>query len=92
MVHARAARHADGMTTDTNHSRQLTRSTSDKKLSGVAGGLAAYFSVDPVLIRIAFAVTTLFSGAGLVAYLALALFVPNDAGDPAPLGGRPIAV
>ena len=80
------------MTTDTNHSRQLTRSTSDKKLSGVAGGLAAYFSVDPVLIRIAFAVTTLFSGAGIVAYLALRLFLPTDAGDPAPLGGRPLAV
>ena len=80
------------MTTDTNHSRQLTRSTSDKKLSGVAGGLAAYFSVDPVLIRIAFAVTTLFSGAGLVAYLALTLLLPTDAGDPAPLGGRPVAV
>ena len=79
------------MTTDTHHtSRALTRSTTDKKLGGVAGGLGAHFAVDPVLIRIGFAVATLFSGAGAVAYLALLLFVPTDAGGPAPLGASPV--
>ncbi len=76
------------MTTDTHHTsrpRQLTRSTSDKKLGGVAGGLGAYFSVDPLLFRIGFAVATLLSGAGALAYLALLLFMPTDAGRPAPL-------
>jgi phage shock protein C len=70
------------MTTDTlptnRPRRRLTRSTSDKKLAGVAGGLGAYFSVDPVLIRIGFGVATLFSGAGALAYLALLVFVPAD--------------
>jgi phage shock protein C len=75
----------------TNRTRRLTRSASDKKLGGVAGGLGAYFSVDPVLFRIGFAVATLLSGAGAIAYLALLVFVPTDAGDPAPLDARPMA-
>ena len=81
------------MTTDTSHTsspRHLTRSTSDKKLGGVAGGLGEYFSVDPLLVRIGFAVGTLFSGAGALVYLTLFAFLPTDAGDPAPLGGRPM--
>jgi phage shock protein C len=58
--------------------RRLTRSTSDKMIGGVAGGLADYFSVDPLVVRIGFAIATLFSGAGLLAYLALLIFVPSD--------------
>jgi phage shock protein PspC (stress-responsive transcriptional regulator) len=91
MARERATRHSASMTTDTthtNHPRRLMRSTSDKKLGGVAGGLGEYFAVDPLLFRIGFAVATLFSGAGAVAYLALYLFLPTDAGDPAPLGPR----
>jgi phage shock protein PspC (stress-responsive transcriptional regulator) len=71
--------------------RSLMRSTSDRKLTGVAGGLAAYFGVDPVIVRVAFGVTTLFGGAGAVAYLALLALVPTDDGRPAPLGPRPVA-
>ena len=78
------------MTTDTSQTpRRLTRSTSDKKLGGVAGGLGAHFSVDPILFRIGFAVATLFSGAGAVAYLAMVAFVPTDSGDRALFGPRP---
>jgi phage shock protein C len=65
------------MTSDT--SPRLTRSSTDKKLGGVAGGLGAYFGADPVLFRVGFVVATLLSGAGLVAYLALLAFVPSDA-------------
>jgi phage shock protein C len=82
------------MTTDTlptGRTHRLTRSTSDKKLGGVAGGLGAYFSVDPILFRIGFGVATLFSGVGALAYLALLAFLPTDAGEPAILGPRPMA-
>ena len=80
------------MTNETSHAtRRLTRSTSDKMLGGVAGGLGAHFSVDPILFRIGFAVTTLFSGAGVLAYLAMLAFVPSDTGDRAPVGARPAA-
>ena len=56
----------------------LTRSTSDKKLGGVSGGLGAYLGVDPLLIRIGFVVTALTSGIGLLAYLAMLILVPAD--------------
>jgi phage shock protein PspC (stress-responsive transcriptional regulator) len=56
----------------------LTRSTTDRKISGVAGGLASYLKVDPLLVRIGFAVSTLFTGAGLVAYAVMWALVPSD--------------
>jgi phage shock protein PspC (stress-responsive transcriptional regulator) len=58
--------------------RRLTRSRADKYVGGVAGGLGAYFDVDPVLVRVAFAVSTLFSGAGLIAYAVLLAVLPQD--------------
>jgi phage shock protein C len=58
--------------------RRLTRSRADQYVGGVAGGLGAYFDVDPVLVRVAFAVSTLFSGAGLLAYLVLFIVLPQD--------------
>jgi phage shock protein C len=58
--------------------RILTRSTTDRKISGVSGGLAAYLGIDPLLVRIGFVVATLASGAGLVAYVALLALVPTD--------------
>ena len=79
------------MTTETPHTsrRPLTRSSIDKKLGGVAGGLGAHFSVDPILFRIGFFVTTLFSGAGALAYLAMLAIVPSDTGERGPLTPRP---
>jgi phage shock protein C len=80
------------MTNDTNtiHRRRLTRSASDKKLGGVAGGLGDYFSIDPILFRIGFAAATLLSGVGALAYLALLVFVPSDADDTAAMGATPV--
>jgi phage shock protein C len=63
----------------------MTRSTSDKMIGGVAGGLADYFSIDPLVVRIGFAVSTLFSGAGLLAYLGLLVFVPVEAAPLTPV-------
>ena len=90
MVRGRARPHPVRMTNDTHTStRHLTRSASDKKLGGVAGGLGAHFGVDPLLFRIGFAVATLFSGAGAIVYLALLALLPTDAGDPALIRPRP---
>jgi len=63
--------------------RTLTRSTTDRKISGVSGGLAAYLGIDPLLVRIGFVVTALTSGVGLIAYLAMMMLVPSDDGVPA---------
>lgn len=58
-------------------------------LGGVAGGLAEYFDIDPVLIRVGFAITGLM-GIGALAYLALFIFVPEDDGwgNPVQAGDR----
>ena len=58
--------------------RILNRSSEDKMLAGVAGGLGEYFGVDPVLFRVGFVAATLLSGVGALAYLALVLFVKTD--------------
>src|SRR3954468_16732553 len=58
--------------------RRLTRSSSDKLIGGVAGGLGRYFAVDPILFRIAFVVLTFAGGVGVIAYIGLLAFVPAD--------------
>jgi phage shock protein PspC (stress-responsive transcriptional regulator) len=58
--------------------RILNRSSEDKMVAGVAGGLGEYFGVDPVLFRVGFVAATLLSGVGALAYLALVLFVKTD--------------
>ena len=60
--------------------RRLLRSRDDRMLAGVAGGLGRYFDVDPVIVRIAFAISIFFGGLGVIAYAALALFVPSGDG------------
>ena len=58
--------------------RRLTRSSSDKLIGGVAGGLGRYFAVDPILFRIAFVVLVFAGGVGALAYIGLFAFVPAD--------------
>jgi len=60
--------------------RRLTRAADDRYAGGVAGGLARYFGVDPVIPRIAFAVTTFVGGFGILAYVLAWIFVPGDPG------------
>ena len=60
----------------------------DRKIGGVAGGLARHLDVDPILVRVLLVVLALFGGAGLVLYLALWLFVPEDYTGRAVIGTR----
>jgi len=57
--------------------RRLRRSTDDRVVSGVCGGLGEYFELDPVLFRILFATAAFFGGIGVVAYL-LAWFTISE--------------
>ena len=66
--------------------KRLLRSRNDRIVAGVAGGVAAVFGVDPLLVRIAFLALALFNGFGLLIYLALWLLVPNQ--DSAAAGSR----
>jgi phage shock protein PspC (stress-responsive transcriptional regulator) len=64
------------MTAETT--RRVTRSTTDRVIGGVAGGLGRYFRVDPVVVRLAFIVATFLGGVGVIAYLAAWLIIPRD--------------
>lgn len=61
--------------------QELRRSTEDRMLAGVAGGLARYLDVDATLVRIAFVVLTVIGGAGVPLYLAAWLLIPEDGAD-----------
>ena len=58
-------------------------------VAGVAGGLAEYFDLDPVLVRLVYAVVTVLTGflPGLFLYAVMALIVPSGSG-----GGREFAM
>jgi phage shock protein PspC (stress-responsive transcriptional regulator) len=59
-------------------SRKLYRSRSNRVFGGVAGGLADYFNIDPLVVRILFVVLTLVGGGGLILYIAMWIFVPEE--------------
>jgi phage shock protein C len=58
--------------------KRLVRSRNDRMIAGVAGGLAATFNVDPLLVRIVLLVLAFLNGFGFMLYLALWLLVPNE--------------
>lgn len=58
--------------------KKLYRSSNDKVLAGVCGGLGEYFAVDTVVIRLLWVVFTLMGGAGLIAYIIAAVIIPSN--------------
>ncbi len=58
------------------------RSTTDRKIAGVAGGLAAYLEVDATLIRVLWVIAVIAAGFGVLAYIILWIVLPE--GSPAP--------
>lgn len=64
---------------------RLRRSITDRKVAGVAGGLARHLDIDPVVLRVAFVVLVFFGGAGLILYGACWLLVPEEGSRSAPL-------
>ena len=64
--------------------RRLTRTSRDRMIGGVCGGIGRYFGIDPTLIRIGFVGLALLGGAGLIVYVAALLLVPLDDDTPAP--------
>ncbi len=57
---------------------RLYRSTDDRMLAGVAGGLAEIWDADPSLIRIVWALLAFFTGGiALVVYIVMAIVIPE---------------
>ena len=59
----------------------LRRAHQGRMLAGVAAGIADYLGVDVTIVRIAFAVATVLGGAGVPAYLACLLLIPEEGSD-----------
>jgi phage shock protein C len=70
--------------------KRLYRSRTERVLAGVCGGLAEYFNVDPLLIRVLFVILALVGGGGFLIYLILWIVTQEDPGQFAvPKGGDP---
>jgi phage shock protein PspC (stress-responsive transcriptional regulator) len=90
MVDRSAGRDDGGMDTTTPPSR-FRRTDRDKVVAGVAGGLGRYLGVDPVIVRLLFAVAVFVGGIGIVAYVLAWVIVPSD-DDPELDQGRSFAL
>lgn len=60
---------------------RLYRSSSDRMLAGVCGGLADYLGMDSTMVRLGFVLLSLFAGTGLLVYLIAALILPKGDGE-----------
>lgn len=56
--------------------KRLMRSSTDKRIAGVCGGLADYFDLDPMIIRICWLLAVLCAGTGFLAYIILWIVLP----------------
>lgn len=58
--------------------RRLYRSRDDRILGGVAAGVAAYFRIDPTIVRLAWLLIVLWGGAGIFLYIIAWIIVPLE--------------
>ena len=59
--------------------KQLTRSTTNKMLTGLCAGLGEFLDIDPTLVRLAFALAFVATGGSvLLIYIVMALVVPPE--------------
>ena len=70
--------------------RRLYRCRHDRRLAGVAGGIAEYFDADPTLVRLLWVLSIFLGGTGILVYLALAIIVPLEPETGFAPGGAPI--
>ena len=56
---------------------QLVRSTNDRVIAGVCGGLAAYLNMDATLIRILWVLAVVAGGTGVLVYIVLWIVLPE---------------
>ncbi|MBD3290193.1 PspC domain-containing protein [candidate division KSB1 bacterium] len=60
--------------------KKLMRSTDEKMIAGVCGGISKYLNIDPVLTRVLYIILTLFSGIflGIIVYIILMIILPEE--------------
>ncbi|MFC4770588.1 PspC domain-containing protein [Enterococcus hermanniensis] len=58
--------------------KKLTKSSTNKVLTGTLAGLAEYFGIDPTIVRVAFVVAIfIFEGTPILLYLLFAMLMPK---------------
>ena len=57
--------------------KKLYRSTSNRMIAGVCAGVAEYLNIDPTVVRVIWAIASVFAFVGVVAYIACALIIPE---------------
>jgi phage shock protein C len=57
--------------------RRLYKSRKNKTIAGVCGGIAEYFDIDPVVVRLIFILFLFIGGAAIIAYIIGAIIIPN---------------
>jgi phage shock protein C len=58
--------------------KRLFRSRKDRILGGVCGGLGNYLNVDPVLVRVVWAILFFAAGVGFLAYILAWIIIPEE--------------
>lgn len=60
--------------------KKLRRSTRNSMIAGVMGGLGEHYGIDPVKLRIAYVLLSIFSGAfpGILVYIILWILIPKE--------------
>ncbi|MEO8511293.1 MAG: PspC domain-containing protein, partial [Chloroflexota bacterium] len=81
MTTERARRSSSDAPPPATAAQRLRRRATDRVIGGVAGGIADYLNVDPLLVRAAFVGLMIFGAAGLFIYLAVWLVVPVEGSE-----------
>ena len=68
--------------------KQLLRNKKTGKIAGVCSGIAEYFGVDPVFIRILFVISIFLKGFGFIAYVAAWIIMPEQTTEKAFIEGE----
>ncbi len=61
--------------------KKLYRSTENRVIAGVCGGIAEYFDIDPTLVRLAWVLFCVLGSSGLLAYIIAAIIPEDPAGE-----------
>lgn len=59
--------------------KRLCKINNGKVISGVCGGIAEYFDIDPTIVRLAWIVFTAAGGSGFIAYIIASIIMPEEA-------------
>ena len=58
--------------------KKLHKSSTQKVICGVCGGIGEYFNIDPTVVRVGFVILSLRAGGGLLAYILAAIIMPSE--------------